>query len=47
MEDVPIGLFYHLMQTGLDRGFYLQLLTDDTFFQTVRTQLSNPSVAAR
>ena len=47
MEDVPIGLFYHLMQTSLDRGFYLQLLTDDTFFQTVRTQLSNPSVAAR
>jgi hypothetical protein len=47
MEDVPIGLFYHLMQTGLDRGFYLQLLTDDAFFQNVRTQLNNPSVAMR
>jgi hypothetical protein len=47
MEDIPIGLFYHLMQSGLDRGFYLQLLTDDAFFQNVRTQLNNPSVAMR
>lgn len=47
MEDTPMALFYHLMQTGLDRGFYLQLLTDETFFQNARTQLAAPSVAVR
>ena len=47
MEDVPIGLFYHLMQSGLDRGFYLQILTDDAFFREVRTRLDRPAVAMR
>ena len=47
MEEVPIGLFYHLLQTGLDRGFYLQLLTDDAFFREVRTRLDSPSMAMR
>jgi hypothetical protein len=47
MEDVPIGLFYHLMQTGIDRGLYVQLLTDDTFFRDARGRLERSTVAAR
>jgi hypothetical protein len=47
MEGLPIAVFYHLMQTGLDRGFQLQLLTDDAFFQEARARLHAPSVATR
>ncbi len=36
MDDVPIGVFYHLLQTGLDKGFQLRLLGDDAFFKDVR-----------
>lgn len=39
MEDVPISVFYHLMQTGIDKGFEIQLLADDAFFDLVRTRL--------
>lgn len=46
MEELPIGLFYHLMQTGLDTGFQLQLLTDDGFFERVRTRLQEGTLAA-
>lgn len=47
MEGLPIGVFYHLMQTGLDRGLQLQLLTDDAFFQAARDRLHGTPVAAR
>jgi len=40
LEDLPIGLFYHVLQTSLDKGFQLRLLTDPTFFRNVRTRLS-------
>ncbi|MEM1126625.1 MAG: serine hydrolase [Bacteroidota bacterium] len=32
MEEVPLAVFYHLVQTGLDKGLMLQLLLDDAFF---------------
>jgi len=47
MEDLPIAVFYHLMQTGLDRGFQLQLLTDEAFFQAARARLHGRTVATR
>lgn len=47
MEDLPIGVFYHLLQSGLDRGFQLQLLTDDAFFRTARAQLQDTTVAVQ
>ena len=40
VEDLPISVFYHLLQTGLDRGFLLQLLGDDAFFERTRRRLS-------
>lgn len=46
MERLPIGFFYHLVQTGLDKGFLLQLLSDDAFFRRVRTRLRDSTVAA-
>lgn len=39
MENVPLAVFYHLVQTGLDNGFVLQLLLDDAFFEEARTAL--------
>lgn len=39
LDEVPIAVFYHLLQTGIDRGFAAQLLADDAFFERVRTQL--------
>lgn len=45
MEELPIGVFYHLMQTGLDTGFQLQLLSDDAFFRRVRMRLQDTAGA--
>lgn len=39
MENVPLAVFYHLVQTSLDNGFVLQLLLDDAFFEAARTAL--------
>lgn len=47
MEGIPIGLFYHLMQTGIDRGLYVQLLTDDAFFASARVRLHEAATATR
>ena len=41
MDGLPLGVFYHLLQTGLDRGFLLQLLGDDVFFEQVRERLAD------
>ena len=41
MDGLPLGVFYHLLQTGLDRGFLLQLLGDDAFFEQVRERLAD------
>lgn len=46
LEDLPIGLFYHLVQTGLDKGFQLRLLSDPEFFGRVRETLSEDTIAA-
>jgi len=45
MEQLPIGVFYHLMQTGLDKGFQVQLLTDDAFFRDAQKRLQDTTVA--
>lgn len=39
IEDLPMAVFYHLAQTGMDKGFHLQLLGDDDFFEQVRATL--------
>jgi len=41
LEGLPIGVFYHLVQTSLDKGFLLRLLTDADFFQRARARLLN------
>lgn len=46
MEQVPMAVFYHLMQTGLDKGFQLQLMGDDAFFRQVRARLEASGAAA-
>jgi hypothetical protein len=40
LEGLPIGLFYHLLQTSLDKGFQLRLLSDPEFFEKVEKTLS-------
>jgi hypothetical protein len=45
LEELPMAVFYHLLQTGLDKGFYLRLMGDDGFFSRVREQLSGPSTS--
>lgn len=40
LEGLPIGLFYHVVQTSLDKGFQLRLLTDPDFFRRVQERLS-------
>lgn len=40
LEGLPIGLFYHLLQTGLDKGFQFRLLSDPDFFEAVEKQLA-------
>lgn len=40
LEDLPIGLFYHVVQTSLDKGFQLRLLTEPDFFRRVQKHLS-------
>lgn len=39
LEDLPLGLFYHLSQTGLDAGLVLRLLTDDAFLAQTAADL--------
>lgn len=46
LEGLPIGVFYHLVQTGLDKGFQLRLLSDPAFFRRVRERLSGSAAAA-
>jgi hypothetical protein len=46
IEDLPIAVFYHLLQTGIDRGFQLQLLGDDAFFETARARLQENAADA-
>ncbi len=40
LDDVPLAVFYHLTQSGLDQAFVLQLLMDDTFFEAAQGQLN-------
>lgn len=47
LEELPMAVFYHLLQTGLDKGFYLRLMGDDGFFSRVRERLSEPSAKAQ
>lgn len=39
IEDLPMAVFYHLAQTGMDKGFLIQLLGDDEFFANARRAL--------
>ncbi|MEM1043122.1 MAG: serine hydrolase [Bacteroidota bacterium] len=36
LDDLPLGLFYHLSQTGLDSGLIFRLLTDEAFLDQRR-----------
>jgi hypothetical protein len=46
LEDLPMGVFYHLLQTGLDKGFQLRLFSDDAFLKQVRQRLAPGATAA-
>jgi hypothetical protein len=46
LEGLPMAVFYHLLQTGLDKGFHLQLLGDDAFFEQVRRRLHSDDQAS-
>lgn len=46
LEGLPMGVFYHLVQTGLDKGFQLRLLSDPAFFRRVRERLAGSAAAA-
>ena len=39
LEKLPMAVFYHLLQTGIDKGFVLQLLMDEPFREHVRHEL--------
>jgi hypothetical protein len=45
MDNLPIAVMYHLLQTGIDKGFQLQLLGDDAYLQHVREVLADTSAA--
>jgi hypothetical protein len=36
VEDLPLAVLYHLLQTGIHKGFQLQLLGDEAFAGRVR-----------
>jgi len=36
MDGLPYAVLYHLLQTGIDKGFVLQLLGDDAFFERMK-----------
>jgi hypothetical protein len=46
LERLPMAVFYHLLQTGLDKGFHLQLLGDDDFFKQVHQRLHSDKQAS-
>jgi len=39
MEEMPLAVFYHILQSGLDQGLALRLLGDDAFFEEARERL--------
>ncbi len=41
MEEVPIAVFYHLMQTGMDRALQVRLLSDDAYVEEVKSFLDD------
>ncbi|WP_022834751.1 hypothetical protein [Salisaeta longa] len=45
-SDLPMAVFYQLLQTGIDKGFLLQLMADDAFFAAVRTRLDTAVTAS-
>lgn len=47
MEDIPLAVFYHLLQAGLDQGLALRLLGDDAFFEETRERLRSPDATPR
>ena len=46
MEEIPLAVFYHLLQSGLDQGLALRLLGDHAFFEATRTRLMAPDTAS-
>ena len=47
-DGLPLAVMLHLMQTGIDKGFELQLLSDDAFVERVRQRLAaaaSPEIA--
>lgn len=42
VRGLPMSVFYHLMQTGIDKGLQVQLLGDPAFADTVRAAFDTP-----
>lgn len=46
LEDLPLAVFYHLAQTGIDKGLVLQLLIDDGYAQEVEAAFESAGTLA-
>ena len=46
MEDLPLAVFYHLAQTGIDKGLVLQLLIDDDYAREVEAAFESAGTLA-
>lgn len=44
IQDLPIAIFYHLMQTGMDRALFIRLLSDDAYVEEAARFLSDHAV---
>jgi hypothetical protein len=45
VEDLPLAVLYHLLQTGIHKGFQLQLLGDEAFAGRVRAAFGSSSAS--
>lgn len=47
LDGLPIAVFYHLVQTGLDSALVLRLLTDDVFLAAANERGNRPEPPSR
>lgn len=47
VEDLPLAVLYHLLQTGIHKGFQIQLLAEESFADRVATALAPPPDRSR
>jgi len=47
VEDLPLAVLYHLLQTGIHKGFQIQLLAEESFADRVAAVLAPPPDSLR